>query len=360
MNPIVKKEYLDNFNKVRSTTSRALIVNPSQIENEYTVYYGMKIWRPCITNSPIMGFLSLVKFITEYSPKYFIIDGLSSVDDIFKKLLKYFDITILHFTVPDSLSWESQDVNFPFEKKYYAYKEKVDEIIIKDAIAKESLFYTFASRKDAFGCSEILDGLAGYYLKVKSQNFKHWIVPIDIILDQYCNKSYVMTPNIDKCIRKGFDVMKIFKDEGRFVFLSGKLYIPPFRYRLDTQIFITGGIRDKLIEYDAEKLSRKINYFNTFTRQFQPQINPAADPSFGFDHCHDCAHEYVIWSDYFDRHLKGSKSTKNTYIIKAVKSTHNSELRNESHGYLFDNSDKTILKMFMKSAFDRVEARNTK
>ena len=108
---------------------------------------------------------------------------------------------------------------------------------------------------------------------------------------------------------------------------------------------------EKLIEYDSSKLGRLITYFNTFTRQFQMHINPAADPSFGFDHCHDCMHEYSIWSDYFDKYGTGDKKT---FIISAVKQLHNNEMRLESHGYLFDNSDKTILKMFMKSSLDRI------
>jgi hypothetical protein len=112
----------------------------------------------------------------------------------------------------------------------------------------------------------------------------------------------------------------------------------------------------EMVEYDLYNINSKINYYNIFIRQFQIHKHKYANPEIGFDYCHDCAQEALIWERYAkSKKLKDIKS----FIEKSVSKLHGSSLNIESHGIFFDAKDDTILNMFLRSNIDRIELRKS-
>lgn len=135
-------------------------------------------------------------------------------------------------------------------------------------------------------------------------------------------------------------------NKGTFSYLNGTIYLQAWAGYKSTETRLIGTYKDLIVTnykialkpYDIIEFESKLFYYNTIVRMYGFYFNDNANKTLGFDHCHDCALENKIWTNY-------GKSVIIIDIKQAVKTLNELTRRNLfqkavhapiNHGFMFN------------------------
>jgi hypothetical protein len=133
----------------------------------------------------------------------------------------------------------------------------------------------------------------------------------------------------------GIDFLANCKEK-KLVYLDGTIYIQPWAGALSTESRLTIGRELVLRDYGTpNQYQNAYTWYNNIDRCYTIHENPAANPVTGFDHCNDCALEYVILRNYVAKYGGSGNPHTLAYIQQELQRITGRGLLRGVHGRWF-------------------------
>jgi hypothetical protein len=364
MLPDLKKKYLDYFYECRDIVGKSPILKFNDVTKTFPLTWGLKLYYTALVNFEFSVVSQILISYYWHSFKYFFIDEITTPFNIelLKTTAKILNIILIRCNMKKKTGSDEDNKKLDYTNlqmgEYYETPETFVELKISESIAKRSMVYpVYTVGKDLLDVnhSALLLSVVRAYNDIKIKKVKYYTMRFAAFLDEYVKNEFDFNhPEVLLAKKNGFDAHKLFYEDKKQMFPNGEVFLIPYGARMFFGLTILGECEKcEFIPYDWS-VNNKAFYKNTFIRNFQVFNNPYKMQEYGFDCCLDCA----SMSEILEKIAKKNKITDvKKYIHDSIKSIFGETLKIYTHGYLFDNSDESLLETYNKETLTRISLR---
>ncbi len=290
-------------------------------KNNFPVLYGAKLFRTCIHNKKARTFALLFHVLLNYKIKYIVIYKDAAEEyysDHLSILCDMFNVIIISLGIKTA-----KKINEIPTQGYNKYSSDIEDFDFNPIKENALLIPRSAEKKDPDVCIFSAQHMANGYLLIKKHKFKYYLTSFMSSFDLYCfeNMDYNKIDGLLEAKKQGYDMKKHFKNEKKFIYVSGDKIINLYGHYVSANLSIIGEYKHmKLIEYNAKDLSEKGFYHNAMTRSFRCFENKYVH--LGLDHCFDCSSIGLLLGQYEQKTKKRIPHNIKS-IIKLIMNSHN-------------------------------------